>query len=68
MRIFSIELLLPSVSLFSQTNHEIFVDMMSKEVSIVDADFLVGGISYQGKASSYQEIFIADNEGARFQI
>ena len=42
--------------------------MMSKEVSIVDADFLVGGISYQGKASSYQEIFIADNEGARFQV
>jgi len=35
--------------------------MIREEVAVVDADFLLGGISYQGKASSYQETFIAEN-------
>lgn len=40
--------------------------MIREEVPVVDADILLGGISYQGKASSYQERFIAEKGGARF--
>lgn len=39
--------------------------MMRKDVSVVDADFLMGGVSDEGKASSYQEIFIAEKGGDR---